>query len=148
MSEIKRNDSSSTEDSAEETDWAAAKAFFDNLKTQKPRPVSVLVKRLICFKPVCLLVSRKVSYTVAHTHTGFVPQSSLALSDLSCFISPFHPTTAKTQVCRHHRGLLAHSLQHGGREEDLWGRRGGKLRVSSGETWKRASETWSCFPLR
>ncbi|KAM6992019.1 cytosolic 5'-nucleotidase 1A [Tautogolabrus adspersus] len=39
MSEINLNESASTEDSVEEeTDWAAAKAFFDNLKTNKPRP--------------------------------------------------------------------------------------------------------------
>ncbi|XP_070705841.1 cytosolic 5'-nucleotidase 1A-like [Pempheris klunzingeri] len=38
MSEIKPSDLSPTEDSGEEKDWAAAKAFFDNLKTQKPRP--------------------------------------------------------------------------------------------------------------
>lgn len=36
MSEIKDADPATTE---EETDWAAAKAFFDNLKTDKPRPV-------------------------------------------------------------------------------------------------------------
>lgn len=46
MSEIKPNDSSPTEDSGEENDWAAAKAFFDNLKTHKPRPVRILVERL------------------------------------------------------------------------------------------------------
>ncbi|XP_054474755.1 cytosolic 5'-nucleotidase 1A-like [Anoplopoma fimbria] len=38
MSEIKPNDSAPTEDSGEEKDWAEAKAFFDNLKTNKPRP--------------------------------------------------------------------------------------------------------------
>ncbi|KAF7668569.1 hypothetical protein LDENG_00004010 [Lucifuga dentata] len=38
MSEIKPNDSAVTEDSGDERDWAAAKAFFDNLKTNKPRP--------------------------------------------------------------------------------------------------------------
>lgn len=36
MSEMKDADPATTE---EETDWAAAKAFFDNLKTDKPRPV-------------------------------------------------------------------------------------------------------------
>lgn len=41
MSDIKPNESNSVgEDSEEEKDWAAAKAFFDNLKTSKPRPVS------------------------------------------------------------------------------------------------------------
>nr|XP_020483645.1 cytosolic 5'-nucleotidase 1A-like [Labrus bergylta] len=38
MSEIKPSEAALTDDSAEETDWAAAKAFFDNLKTNKPRP--------------------------------------------------------------------------------------------------------------
>ncbi|KAE8286677.1 Cytosolic 5'-nucleotidase 1A [Larimichthys crocea] len=40
MSEIKPNESApaTTEDNGEEKDWAAAKAFFDNLKTHKPRP--------------------------------------------------------------------------------------------------------------
>lgn len=43
MSEIKPNDKGSSEESAEEQDWAAAKAAFDNLKSNKPRPVSVLM---------------------------------------------------------------------------------------------------------
>ncbi|KAM7395175.1 hypothetical protein PAMA_006774 [Pampus argenteus] len=38
MSEIKPTDSAATADNGEEKDWAAAKAFFDNLKTNKPRP--------------------------------------------------------------------------------------------------------------
>lgn len=38
MSGNKPNDAAPTEDSGEEKDWAAAKAFFDNLKTNKPRP--------------------------------------------------------------------------------------------------------------
>ncbi|KAG7508654.1 cytosolic 5' [Solea senegalensis] len=39
MSEIKPNDTAASgDDSGEEKDWAAAKAFFDNLKTNKPRP--------------------------------------------------------------------------------------------------------------
>lgn len=53
MSEIKANDSSPTEDSGDETDWAATKAFFDNLKTHKPRPVSVLVKSFVYVELVC-----------------------------------------------------------------------------------------------
>lgn len=39
MSEIKPSEAP-TVDGGEEKDWAAAKAFFDNLKTNKPRPVS------------------------------------------------------------------------------------------------------------
>ncbi|KAM8846608.1 cytosolic 5'-nucleotidase 1A-like [Synchiropus picturatus] len=39
MSELKPEEVAAEEaDSADETDWAAAKAFFDNLKTNKPRP--------------------------------------------------------------------------------------------------------------
>ncbi|XP_047429286.1 cytosolic 5'-nucleotidase 1A [Mugil cephalus] len=38
MSEIKPNDAPSADANGEEQDWAAAKAFFDNLKTKKPRP--------------------------------------------------------------------------------------------------------------
>ncbi|XP_069017620.1 cytosolic 5'-nucleotidase 1A-like [Embiotoca jacksoni] len=38
MSAIKPNDSAAPEDSSEEKDWAAAKAFFDTLKSNKPRP--------------------------------------------------------------------------------------------------------------
>ncbi|XP_037541503.1 cytosolic 5'-nucleotidase 1A [Nematolebias whitei] len=38
MSEIKPNDTSTAEDKGDDKDWAAAKAFFDNLKTKVPRP--------------------------------------------------------------------------------------------------------------
>ncbi|XP_015260771.1 PREDICTED: cytosolic 5'-nucleotidase 1A-like [Cyprinodon variegatus] len=38
MSEIKPEDPATAELSAEEKDWAAAKAFFDSLKTKVPRP--------------------------------------------------------------------------------------------------------------
>lgn len=37
MSEIKKDGSGATE----EKDWAAAKAAFENLKSNKPRPVSI-----------------------------------------------------------------------------------------------------------
>ncbi|CAF89411.1 unnamed protein product [Tetraodon nigroviridis] len=43
MSNIKADDVSS-EDSADEKDWEAAKAFFENLKTKKPRPVRSLLE--------------------------------------------------------------------------------------------------------
>lgn len=44
MSEIKPSDvvADAAQDAGEEKDWAAAKAFFDSLKTKKPRPVSRL----------------------------------------------------------------------------------------------------------
>lgn len=38
MSEIKPNDKPASKDSTEEKDWVAAKAFFDSLKSNKPRP--------------------------------------------------------------------------------------------------------------
>lgn len=43
MSDIKADDVH-RDDSADEKDWEAAKAFFDNLKSQRPRPVRNLVK--------------------------------------------------------------------------------------------------------
>lgn len=46
MSDIKIKESTQVEDNAEEKeeekDWAAAKAFFEHLKTKKPRPVSTV----------------------------------------------------------------------------------------------------------
>lgn len=45
MSEIKPKDQTVAPAlSEEEKDTAAAKAFFDNLKSDKPRPVSVILK--------------------------------------------------------------------------------------------------------
>lgn len=38
MSEIKPNESTPAEDNADETDWAAAKAHYENLKSKVPRP--------------------------------------------------------------------------------------------------------------
>ncbi|XP_034555867.1 cytosolic 5'-nucleotidase 1A-like [Notolabrus celidotus] len=38
MSEMKPSEATPAADSTEEKDWAAAKAFFDNLQTKKPRP--------------------------------------------------------------------------------------------------------------
>lgn len=38
MSEMKPNDVAAAEDSSEEIDWAAAKAAYENLKSNKPRP--------------------------------------------------------------------------------------------------------------
>lgn len=40
MSEIKPNEAVAAAKPGDERDWAAAKAFFDNLKTKVPRPVS------------------------------------------------------------------------------------------------------------
>lgn len=53
MSEIKLTESAPTEDNGEEKDWAAAKAFFDNLKTNKPRPVSTFALQFYDHTFVC-----------------------------------------------------------------------------------------------
>lgn len=65
MSEIKVNDGTS-EDNADDKDWEAAKAFFENLKTVKPRPVRDLLEnnnnktthmsKLMCSFSVSLLL--------------------------------------------------------------------------------------------
>uniref|UniRef100_A0A3Q4I6K9 5'-nucleotidase, cytosolic IB b n=1 Tax=Neolamprologus brichardi TaxID=32507 RepID=A0A3Q4I6K9_NEOBR len=47
MSEIKPKDKGSSEESAAEQDWAAAKAAFENLKSNKPRPVSPKPKNAV-----------------------------------------------------------------------------------------------------
>lgn len=50
MSEIKPTVVTSTdknEATAEEKDWAAAKAHFDSLKSTKPRPVSILSRSIM-----------------------------------------------------------------------------------------------------
>lgn len=53
MSEIKPKEKTATEDNEEEKDWEAAKAFFDNLKTKVPRPVSLLlIPNIMTFKVV------------------------------------------------------------------------------------------------
>lgn len=47
MSEIKTGGPVANEKNAEEKDWAAAKAAFENLKSNKPRPVSIPCK--LCY---------------------------------------------------------------------------------------------------
>ncbi|XP_041814525.1 cytosolic 5'-nucleotidase 1A-like [Chelmon rostratus] len=86
MSEIKPNDSAPTEDSGEETDWAAAKAFFDNLKTNKPRPpkprfaVTVAVSSRTLFNMVAERkiyedegLEKYVAYQVEHENEPLKP---------------------------------------------------------------------------
>uniref|UniRef100_A0A671Y2P5 5'-nucleotidase, cytosolic IB b n=1 Tax=Sparus aurata TaxID=8175 RepID=A0A671Y2P5_SPAAU len=53
MSEIKPSEVT-TVDGGEEKDWAAAKAFFDNLKTNKPRPVSSFTQVFVLSSSVSL----------------------------------------------------------------------------------------------
>lgn len=136
MSEIKPNDTAAAEDNGEETDWAAAKAFFDNLKTHKPRPVSIFL----------LALSSRVSRTQL-SRKAFKTSSSTARRFMF-YSLPFHSLSAQTPVCCHHRCLLSHPLQHGGREEALRRRRSGEVRGLSGGARKRAPETRSCFPFR
>lgn len=116
MSEIKPNDSAPTEDSGEETDWAAAKAFFDNLKTHKPRPVRIWVERLFALS---LSVGGTLSFFLPNKPSVVVPVMFFLFCCFFMFSPPFHLLIAQTPVCGHHRCLLAHPLQHGGREEDL-----------------------------
>ncbi len=67
MSAIKPNDSALAEEAGEETDWAAAKAFFDNLKTNKPRPVSNLLTSL-SLESLCVSCKYFLAYTLGlHT---------------------------------------------------------------------------------
>ncbi|XP_054617271.1 cytosolic 5'-nucleotidase 1A-like isoform X1 [Dunckerocampus dactyliophorus] len=86
MSEIKINQSSTNEDNGEEKDWAAAKAFFDNLKTNKPRPpkprfaVTIAVSSRTLFNMVAERdiyekegVERYVTYQVEHEHEPLKP---------------------------------------------------------------------------
>lgn len=49
MSAQKTDGSVGDEKNAEEKDWVAAKAAFDNLKSNKPRPVSILWKPLLLY---------------------------------------------------------------------------------------------------
>ncbi|XP_040920376.1 cytosolic 5'-nucleotidase 1A-like [Toxotes jaculatrix] len=86
MSEIKPNDSAASENIAEETDWAAAKAFFDTLKTNKPRPpkpryaVTVAVSSRTLFNMVAERkiyeeegVEKYVAYQVEHENEPLKP---------------------------------------------------------------------------
>lgn len=53
MCEIKPVVLNPFEDGGHDEDWAAAKAFFDNLKTLKPRPVGFMVKSFVYSELVC-----------------------------------------------------------------------------------------------
>ncbi|XP_051909136.1 cytosolic 5'-nucleotidase 1A-like [Hippocampus zosterae] len=90
MSDIKINESSQVEDKAEEKeeekDWAAAKAFFEHLKTNKPRPpkpgfaVTIAVSSRTLFNMVAerLIyekegVEKYVAYQVEHENEPLKP---------------------------------------------------------------------------
>lgn len=137
MSEMKPNESAAAaEDSADEKDWAAAKAHYENLKSKIPRPVSSLSLFFTLLRSLQLLFSMlcflKCTYQAVSCILTSLPSSS----------------PAQTSVCCHHRCVLAHSLRHGGREEDLSGTGAGEVCGLSGGAWGRPSETRSSFPLR
>lgn len=74
MSEMKDADPASIE---EETDWAAAKAFFDNLKTHKPRPVRRLAPT--CFYKLDSNVSQKLIIRPLELRVWLAKQAPLAI---------------------------------------------------------------------
>ncbi|XP_057679639.1 cytosolic 5'-nucleotidase 1A-like [Corythoichthys intestinalis] len=86
MSDIKLNDANQVGDNAEETDWAAAKAFFEQLKTNKPRPpkprfaVTIAVSSRTLFNMVAERqiyeqegVESYVAYQMEHENEPFKP---------------------------------------------------------------------------
>ncbi|XP_061890758.1 cytosolic 5'-nucleotidase 1A-like [Entelurus aequoreus] len=86
MSEIKMNQPGTNEDSGEEKDWAAAKIFFESLKTNKPRPpkprfaVTVAVSSRTLFNMVAERdiyekegVEKYVAYQVEHEDEALKP---------------------------------------------------------------------------
>ncbi|XP_019965315.2 cytosolic 5'-nucleotidase 1A-like [Paralichthys olivaceus] len=86
MSDIKPPSPAGSEDSAEEKDWAEAKAFFDNLKTNKPRPpkpryaVTIAVSSRTLFNMVAERtiyeedgVEKYVAYQVEHESEPLKP---------------------------------------------------------------------------
>lgn len=86
MSDIKPNDSAQAED---EKDWAAAKAFFETLKTNKPRPpkpqyaVTVAVSSRTLFNMVAERkiyeedgLEKYVAYQVEHENEPLMPGAS------------------------------------------------------------------------
>ncbi|XP_019737995.1 cytosolic 5'-nucleotidase 1A-like [Hippocampus comes] len=90
MSDVKINESSQVEDNAEEKeeekDWAAAKAFFEHLKTNKPRPpkpgfaVTIAVSSRTLFNMVAerLIYEKEgvenyVAYQVEHENEPLKP---------------------------------------------------------------------------
>lgn len=86
MSEMKPSDVATVGDSGEEQDWAAAKAFFDNLKSNKPRPpkprfaVSIAVSSRTLFNMVAERklyeeegVEKYVAFQVEHENEPLKP---------------------------------------------------------------------------
>uniref|UniRef100_A0A3P8SKY2 5'-nucleotidase, cytosolic IB b n=1 Tax=Amphiprion percula TaxID=161767 RepID=A0A3P8SKY2_AMPPE len=86
MSEMKPSDVATAEDSSEEQDWNAAKAFFDSLKSNKPRPpkprfaVSIAVSSRTLFNMVAERkiyeeegVEKYVAFQVEHENEPLKP---------------------------------------------------------------------------
>lgn len=86
MSDIKPKEAPASEENGEEKDWAAAKAFFENLKTNKPRPpkpryaVTVAVSSRTLFNMVAERkiyeeegVEKYVAYQVEHENEPLKP---------------------------------------------------------------------------
>ncbi|XP_077444043.1 cytosolic 5'-nucleotidase 1A-like [Stigmatopora argus] len=86
MSDLKLNDANQVVDNAEESDWAAAKAFFEQLKTNKPRPpkpkfaVTIAVSSRTLFNMVAERqiyeqegVESYVAYQMEHENEPFKP---------------------------------------------------------------------------
>ncbi|XP_031717706.1 cytosolic 5'-nucleotidase 1A-like [Anarrhichthys ocellatus] len=108
MCEVKPNDSAPTEDGGEEKDWAAAKAFFDNLKTNKPRPpkpryaVTIAVSSRTLFNMVAERkiyedegLEKYVAYQVEHEEEPLKPGAAFpfvkALMDVNCRLRKLYP---------------------------------------------------------
>ncbi|TWW68766.1 cytosolic 5'-nucleotidase 1A-like [Takifugu flavidus] len=107
MSDIQPNDALS-EDSADEQDWEAAKAFFDNLKTQKPRPpkpryaVTIAVSSRTLFNMVHERkiyeeegVEKYVAYQLEHENEPLKPGAAFpfvkALMNVNTRLREFYP---------------------------------------------------------
>ncbi|XP_013875440.1 cytosolic 5'-nucleotidase 1A [Austrofundulus limnaeus] len=108
MSEIKPNEAVPAEKSGDERDWAAAKAFFDNLKTKVPRPpkpqnaVTIAVSSRTLFD---LVAERKVfeeegletyvAHQVEHEHEPLKPGAAFpfvkALMNVNARLRALYP---------------------------------------------------------
>ncbi|XP_062267922.1 cytosolic 5'-nucleotidase 1A-like [Platichthys flesus] len=108
MSEIKPPGPSGAEDNGEEKDWAEAKAFFDNLKTNKPRPpkpqyaVTIAVSSRTLFNMVAERkiyqeegVEKYVAYQVEHESEPLEPGAAFpfvkALMNVNARLRELYP---------------------------------------------------------
>uniref|UniRef100_A0A3Q1FS54 5'-nucleotidase, cytosolic IB b n=1 Tax=Acanthochromis polyacanthus TaxID=80966 RepID=A0A3Q1FS54_9TELE len=99
MSEMKPSDVATVEDSSQEKDWAAAKAFFDNLKSNKPIPpkpqfaVSIAVSSRTVFNMVRLEVAAPPPHPPLPTPpvNNFPLESELALMNVNSRLRELYP---------------------------------------------------------